>query len=289
MILNDNLSERVEYSFRDYRAVICTGKSEIPAGFSDLSHWHEEIELLYILKGEISYNVNGEVCLLREGTGIFVNSKQLHFGFSDKAESCEHIVLLLHPDMLCPAPELRERFVTPLLEQRGLAYRLLEDRGWQGEILALIRQIFELRGTENGLLLIQSCFYRIWSLLFEHRFDEERPAEKDSHQVEAMRRMLALIRSEYAGELSLRRIAEAGNISESLACRLFRGYVNTTPMAYVTEWRIRKSAELLRQTDVPITQIGCAVGFGDSSYFTKVFRRTMGCTPKEYRRNQTDA
>lgn len=47
------------------------------------SHWHDDIEFICVLSGGMKYNVNGEIVNLKKGEGIFVNSGQMHSGFSD--------------------------------------------------------------------------------------------------------------------------------------------------------------------------------------------------------------
>ena len=54
-------------------------------------------------------------------------------------------------------------------------------------------------------------------------------------------------------------------------------------LQYVTEYRIGKACELLRQTKLPVTEVGIQCGFASSSYFGKVFREKIGCSPREYR------
>ncbi len=57
-----------------------------------------------------------------------------------------------------------------------------------------------------------------------------------------------------------------------------------TPFQYLLEYRVKTAAQLLLETEESVTEIGFAVGFSDSSYFTRVFRRLIGCAPSEFRR-----
>ena len=52
------------------------------------SHWHDDIEFICVLSGGMKYNVNGEIVNLKKGEGIFVNSGQMHSGFSDNGQEC---------------------------------------------------------------------------------------------------------------------------------------------------------------------------------------------------------
>ena len=57
--------------------------------------------------------------------------------------------------------------------------------------------------------------------------------------------------------------------------------MHRTPFDYVTDLRVRKSTELLDK-GTSVTEAAMSSGFFDSSYYTKTFKRYMGCTPREY-------
>ena len=69
----------------------------------------------------------------------------------------------------------------------------------------------------------------------------------------------------------------------SSCCKLFREYLHKSPVTYLTEYRIRRSMELL-DSSAPITEIAMNCGFSGASYFAETFRRVAGCTPGEYRK-----
>ena len=60
-------------------------------------HWHIDFEFTYIMRGHMWYFVNGETIRLDEGQGIFVNSRQLHYGFTKDNAECEFSCTLLNP------------------------------------------------------------------------------------------------------------------------------------------------------------------------------------------------
>lgn len=111
-IKNDR-SERVLYDRADYPAYIRKGKLSAYPNFTAESHWHDDIELIIILSGQMQYNINGEIVLLKEGDGIFVNARQLHFGYSSNKQECEFLCILLHPILLCSSQTVERMYVAP--------------------------------------------------------------------------------------------------------------------------------------------------------------------------------
>jgi AraC-like DNA-binding protein len=66
---------------------------------------------------------------------------------------------------------------------------------------------------------------------------------------------------------------------------MFRKYLSQTPNEYLTEYRLNKSAEYLRNTDMTATEIAFTVGLCGGSYFSEIFRKWSGVTPMEYKNN----
>jgi signal transduction histidine kinase/DNA-binding LacI/PurR family transcriptional regulator/AraC-like DNA-binding protein/response regulator of citrate/malate metabolism len=94
---------------------------------------------------------------------------------------------------------------------------------------------------------------------------------------------MAYIHEHYAEPLSLPEISRALGISVEHLVRCFRREVGTTPMNYLNRYRINQARKLLLSGSQSITTIASAVGFADSNYFSRVFRRETGISPKRYR------
>lgn len=101
--------------------------------------------------------------------------------------------------------------------------------------------------------------------------------------------MLSWIDNHYAEKIALNDIARAGQLSRSECCRYFKRMLHTTPLNYVTDYRLQKSAVLLQQADSSITEVAYQVGFNSTSYFIEKFRKAMNMTPLAYRKLKMDA
>ena len=69
----------------------------------------------------------------------------------------------------------------------------------------------------------------------------------------------------------------------SKCCAIFRRYMRQTPIAFLNAYRLQISGDLLRRSSDSITEIALACGFHHMSYFSELFSKTYGCTPREYR------
>ena len=91
------------------------------------------------------------------------------------------------------------------------------------------------------------------------------------------------IEKHYMEDISLQDAASQLNYSDPYFCRFFKQNFDKNFIMYLTELRVEKAKVLLADMTINIRDIGQRVGFRDSGYFTKVFKRIVGMTPSEYR------
>jgi AraC-like DNA-binding protein/ligand-binding sensor protein len=87
----------------------------------------------------------------------------------------------------------------------------------------------------------------------------------------------------FSEEISLASVADTLHVNTSYLSTLFRQVTGTTFKEYLNRIRIEEAARLLSNTDYPVMEIAIACGYKDQSYFTKVFKKLTGLTPRQYR------
>jgi two-component system response regulator YesN len=91
------------------------------------------------------------------------------------------------------------------------------------------------------------------------------------------------IRSNYMNDISMSETARAVGYSEPYFCRMFKLQFGQSFTSYLSEYRVREAKKLLAQPNVIVKEVGVRVGYLDSNYFTKVFKRLEGVNPSDYR------
>ena len=91
------------------------------------------------------------------------------------------------------------------------------------------------------------------------------------------------VHQHYTEDITLESAAESMGMSSFYFSRQVKTVTGKTFLEYITAYRIEKAKKRLKSTELSVSDIGRSVGYPDSNYFAKVFKRTEGCTPSVYR------
>lgn len=283
-LLKDDKSEKVQYDRPDYPIYIRRFLLSSYPNHAAPSHWHDDIEFILVLSGEMQYNINGEIVVLRENEGVLVNTRQMHFGFSDLKKECEFLCVILHPMLLCATPAYEHDFVSPLIHNASLPYVHLRPAvPWQRDLCTQIKQVYAIKKENAAQMKIQAAFIKIWVLLYENAPLTNGGKKRQNADLAIVKNMVGFIQKNYKKRVSLADIAAAGAVGQSKCCKLFAKYLGQTPNQNLTQYRINKSMELLKTSDLSIIEIAGEVGFAGTSYYAEIFRKWTGKSPTEYR------
>jgi AraC-like DNA-binding protein/mannose-6-phosphate isomerase-like protein (cupin superfamily) len=250
-----------------------------------LCHWHPDMEFFYVEKGHPSYFVNGTIVPLKEGEVLFVNSKVMHYGFSPDGIDSTYLCLVFHPSLLSPNPTTADHYVTPVSDNPDLPYVLFSKEVGQGLAKEMTAIFALLQEKKPGYpLLVLSHLYAFWSLFLSLKGQEQEQILGSSEKAVLVKTMLSYLYQHYQEPVSLTDLAQAGALSESYASHLFMAQLGDSPIQYLNRYRLEKGAELLLDPTQRISDIAQAVGFESSSYFTELFKRSKGLSPRDYRK-----
>ena len=112
------------------------------------------------------------------------------------------------------------------------------------------------------------------------------PEKKEKSYHWAVENIKGYAETYYRNELSLKQLANLYFINEKYIGRLFKKQIGCSFREYLNRIRIEKAAELLINTDMKVIDIAYETGFGNVTYFNRVFASQRGCTPVEYRRSR---
>ena len=253
-------------------------------------HWHEEIEVLVVSTGALQLHINGEHHSLRAGEGAFINSNVLHSICGADETGCILHSLVFSSSLLSGSAEsvFEQRYVRPLLNCRSLPFVPFR-RGdeWTRQAARCVREAYEAYNEQkNGYeLMVREKLSHMWYLLVTNKQPViERQYLNEDKDIARLKEMMNYLHLHYTDKINLQQIAAAVNISERECLRCFNKTIGTTPMKYLTRYRISVAAGLLANSDLNVTEIGRLTGFESPSHFALTFRKMVDMTPREYRK-----
>lgn len=261
-------------------------------------HWHQEMEILMIHSGVADFLADDMCIRLHSGQGVLINRNVMHsMHLCDETMHCVVYSLKFHTSFLFGYGNttMSNKYLVPVFSSPSLRFvPLLDQDDWHRKLRQLADQtISENIDCQYGYeLTTKACLCQLWKLLTERTV----PGAKNSTSVPAVTTSLDEIRvkdtilfieEHYREPLTLDDLAVAIHISKSECCRCFKRTLQITPVEYLIKYRIFQAAALLQQ-GLPgihtISELAFYVGFNNASYFNKVFKQYLNCTPSEYRR-----
>jgi len=157
--------------------------------------------------------------------------------------------------------------------------RAAVDAGASARDIFMINENFNsniehFKDLEDLSVWLSNMLQRFISLTFEF--------EKVKH-ADVVYKVIEYIKSNYQKHISLEEIARITYMSRTYLSSLFKKETGYSISEYINNIRISRAQNFLVESDVDIAEIARMCGFEDQSYFTKVFRRITGVTPKKYR------
>ena len=263
--------------------------SEYESG-SFMWHWHPEIEITYVQKGTMCYKVNHMVYHLKEGDIVFNNSGALHSGTMENQKDCAYIPVTFDSRLIYGffQSTVNSKYVDPVIQDSMLpAICIDQSESWHKPFREYLLRIIALDEKKPDFyeLDITICLQSMWRLLLEHITYEPQTSRENSLEYDRIKKILSYIEENYRNKITLNDIAGHIHLCESECTRLFKRHMNTTLFAFLQEYRIERSLEFL-QDDQPVSAVADKAGFSDPNYYSKVFAKIKGCSPREYRKHR---
>lgn len=237
-------------------------------------HWHEYLEIIYLVRGKFSLKSDRNCFEASDGDIIIFNPFEVHESIKLSEEN-EYYVFVIPPDYIQSW-------------QNDKKYRFSNIISDSSECRNAIKKAAEAADSkcrEQQLLLNAEIFrflYLAASSYAEIADEETESNNKSRHIVEDVKNRITCC---YAEPINIELLANAFFISVSHLQHLFKSQTGMTIVDYINKTRIENSCSLLEKTDFHISVISEKVGIFDYNYFSRLFKKYVGVTPTQYRKN----
>jgi len=246
-------------------------------------HWHQCVELLYISSGYGIVVVDNQHYTTRPGRLFIFPPFRLHkvqVDHSDKNpyhRTTMHIEQSVVESALSAFPRHQAQFAA--LAASNLPAQIYDLSEHAAFIERILEQFQRLEST--GQTTASEVAFLVMQLM---TFLPEQPQRYPPRQQTVASRIMNWIEAHYASKFSLDQLACDLGLSRSYTSRVFRQQTGGNIHEYLLTRRIKRSCDLLRNSDESIDAIALAVGFGEVTYFITCFKKMMRQTPLQYRK-----
>ncbi len=246
-------------------------------------HWHEDMEILFVLEGELEIRINKESYVLKSGDIFLVNGNELHF-INSLTNYGKTQVLVLQMD----SRFLKEQGIS--IEHKKFYLNSSDEKNESPEIINdlkyILANMMDVIINKKSLrpLKVKKWLLELVVILIEHF---EVATTKDEKLLDHDQRLLEIL--QYMNKncvksgLGLGDIAEEFSLNSQYLSRYFKEKVGMSLKKKLDSMRLNKSLVALQTTEETVTEIALQYGFPDSKAYYRVFKDVLGITPSEYR------
>lgn len=269
-----------------FRSLICGGDELC------YPHWHKEIEIIYVTKGNLNLGINDTPIRMEQGGVQFINGGDVHY-FLASPES-ERVVIQFDLNLF------RE-----VAAYSGTDYSLRDiftemeysSSDWpeavSAKVIGLIESIYEedTQRREGYAYLIKARMFELLTVIMREiprsrvkrlpKFSED-TLTQSRETLERLERIFAYVEQHYREAITLNEVARYMGFSPYYFTKLFKRNTGMTFVAFLNEYRLNKAKWILLNEDLPMSAVAEAAGFGSVKTFHHFFKGATGISPLKY-------
>ncbi|MDR2417889.1 MAG: AraC family transcriptional regulator [Treponema sp.] len=251
-------------------------------------HWHERMEMLYVLKGSFNADINGKAWAGHQGDIVAIDTGLIHGFFDSSADSAVRI-FQFGPDIFNEAlVELQNRELTmPVFGQRPLISASADKSLHDGLERLLMEIDAEYKRQEAGFrLLIKAKLYEIAALLLRNTPPPQQGSRihyNKKNNTQLLERIFSCLYDNHDDpSFMLEDAAREVGLSKFYLTRFLKEQTGQGFHEHLTRIRLRAAENRLASSDMPITDIAFLCGFQSLASFNRAFRCYIGVNPSVY-------
>ena len=243
-------------------------------------HRHVCLEITVCERGSVKFDLDGRAWTLLPGMVFVTQPGEVHRLRSNARGSVLHWIFFEPPkkgeSVLGLSPHESALLVKRL---RGLNHRLYRVPAAAQQMLPQL-----MADYGDSVDALRKVRLRTDALRFLLALADASPASGADAATSRIRTIMARMRRKPEADYPLDALVSEARLSASTIATLFKRETGMTPHEFLVTCRIRKAADLLKSSDMPITRLALELGFSSSQHFAARFRRETGQTPRELRR-----
>ncbi len=234
-----------------------------------LPHWHENIEILYILQGSVTVLADAVSVTAGKGEIIVINSNNVHY-IQTLEEEAKYYCLIIDRKFcgdfgLDTGEIIFQRLIKD--ERIGEKYKIINEE------FQFKKALYKANVKAVSMELI-ICLFRDYTL-------SESPLSKqvEGGKIEVIKKAIRYLQDNYDHTISITDISEKAGVSKYYFCRIFKEITGYTAIRFLNTIRCTNAKKLLQSGKYSVEEAALLCGFDNLSYFSKTYKKYMGCLP----------
>lgn len=237
-------------------------------------HFHSNIELLYVIEGQIDTNINGQIKTLKKGWVSIANSYDIH-AYSNPVSALTFVLII---------PTRLVRSYTAMVRTKAFATPFIAGSAQTKLIHSILQQLHKEKGTGSELIS-KGCAYGILGILLNCTTLVDKPSPSS---LDLARKILVFLEENYLNPLTIEQLARHFGYNKDYLSRFFNSYLRCGFNSYLNSIRARHAAYLMENGMTNLTEVAFASGFNNYRTFNRAFKQSFALSPSEYKKRVSE-
>lgn len=251
-------------------------------------HWHDEVEIIYIVEGKVKVGVNNNIYLLNNGDILLIGAGDIHYFLPVKGSNRVVIQFNMTIFQNFTSDDEEKKTIGPVFDNSNrISSKWPIDA--KDEIEKQIQGLIdEYTKRQDGYkLALKARLYDLAVMLLrrvplDKNFNEQKIRQKEN--LRRLENIFTYVEKNYQSEIKLEDAAAAAGFSIYHFARFFKQNTGMTFVQYLNNYKITRAEWLLMNEETTITDIAFKSGFNSVKTFNRVFRQIKGHSPTEYKK-----
>lgn len=254
-------------------------------------HWHQGIEVVYVTEGSTKVGLNNKVYTLNHKDILVISGGDVHY-FCTQNKIGKMIIFQFELSVfdIHAASINNRKFINPLIRYKGekVKYTNVDiHHELEKYILTLLNEYN--KKLEGYQMILKARLYDLMVTLIRYLPTKQYSSMEKTKQLirlERLEKVFLYVEKNHSKTITIEDISKIANYSPYHFTRFFKNITGMTFGQYLSSFRIKKSEQYLLNDEHSITEIVYMCGFNSVKTFNRIFKKTKGCSPTEYRKKQ---
>lgn len=247
-------------------------------------HLHDEVEIIFVIKGSVHVVVSNKNYLLNTDDFLVVNSREIHY-FQRMDDGNAVLIIQLDPNIAimpnCTLKSIKLSCSSTESSDGGIAAasdKIRNDLKYIIYEMCRKEKHYELAVYSLALRMLTNIFRN-----FPYRIAAKEELQSDSENLDRIIKIFQFVEENYMHNITLHDAASLVHLNDYYFAHFFKKHTGLSFGKYLTKIRLEKAKKLIAASDKPLTKIAMECGFCSVKMLDRAFKNTEGCSPSEYK------